>query len=382
VRPNALKRGLQTIHLWVGLILAVPIVAIGLTGSILIVQRESAPLMRPAATAAGERQPLTKIAEAARPAAPEGTRLGRIELPARAGAPAVVQFDYNTFPQRTAAVYVDPVSLAVLAPADPVGKSPAMQSVQRLHEFLWLPSGIGLRIVGYVGIAMTFMGLSGLYLWWPRGAGWRHAFWLRRGSRGLRLHLDLHHVAGFWGSAVFLLMSISGLYLTFPETISSAVWAILPADMTGVEPAATYKPGTPPLDADSAIVVAESAVTNAHAVAVQMPDRAGRPIVVYLDTEGMDTKVPPLLVTLNPDTGHVNFIDDPRRYGIGEKVLNWQYALHFGVGVSWLWKSLVFLSGLLPLMLAVTGASIWWLKRRPSRARATAEAAAVTQPAE
>ena len=39
-------------------------------------------------------------------------------------------------------------------------------------------------------------------------------------------------------------------------------------------------------------------------------------------------------------------------------------ALHFSVGMGGVWTFLVFLTGLLPLLFAITGLNIWWLKRR------------------
>ena len=33
-RPRAFRRALQTVHLWVGLILSIPIILIGLSGSV------------------------------------------------------------------------------------------------------------------------------------------------------------------------------------------------------------------------------------------------------------------------------------------------------------------------------------------------------------
>ncbi len=366
MRPNSFRRNLQTVHLWVGLILAIPIVIIGVTGSVLLLERELLVLEIPAATATGMRQPLARIIEAAKPAVPEGMGMSRIDL--REGAPVAVHFSTSGRPQRTVAVYVDPVSLEVLGPPNPVGRIPLMRSFQRVHEYLWMPGFIGLRFVGYMGIAMTFMGISGLILWWPRSGSWRNALLMRRGARGLRLYLDLHHVAGFWGSAVLLIVSISGLYLTFPETYSAVISAMVPpAVSSSAEPDPGLIKMAGPIDPDGAIAIANSLVPNAKAVAVDLPRRDGEPVVVTLEAPGLRPTIPPILVTLDPKTAEIGFIDDPRKYGLRDKLLNWSYAIHFAVGLPWIWKALVFLSGLLPLLLAITGTSIWWLRRRATR---------------
>jgi len=55
---------------------------------------------------------------------------------------------------------------------------------------------------------------------------------------------------------------------------------------------------------------------------------------------------------------------DPQRLRLGERMLAWQHAVHAGQALGWVWKLLVFLSGLLPLLFALTGSAMWWLKRR------------------
>ena len=112
---------------------------------------------------------------------------------------------------------------------------------------------------------------------------------------------------------------------------------------------------------------AETVVPNARARIVQLPDRDGRPIVVEMENTGFGPTTPPILVTLDPKSGDVGYIDDPRTYAIGDMILNSQHTLHFGIGMGLWWKIVVFLSGLLPLVLGITGVSIWWLKRRTRR---------------
>jgi len=63
---------------------------------------------------------------------------------------------------------------------------------------------------------------------------------------------------------------------------------------------------------------------------------------------------------------------DPRQFSTGESFLAWQRALHVGSGLGWGWRILVFLSGFLPLLFAITGFAMWLTKRRLRRTAAAA----------
>ena len=360
---SSFRRGLQTVHLWAGIALALPLIVIGISGSVLLVQREVAVASVPAAPATGDKQTLVRIIETARATQPD-RRVARVQVPRAEGEAVAVRMQTRERPIRNNDVYVDPVSLQILETRDIVQRTDFARQLVNLHAFLLMQPSTGMPIVGWMGVAMTLMGISGLILWWPKKGFWGRAIWVRKGAKGLSLNLDLHHAVGFWSMIVFLIMSISGVYLVFPETFHASVSAVLPTGVAadGPVPETPALPG--PFDADKAVLSAEAVVPNARARVVQMPDRPERPVVVEMENTGFGPSAPPILVTMDQNTGEVGYIDDPRQYAIGDKLLNAQHALHFGVGFGWIWKVLVFFSGVLPLFLAVTGVNIWWLKRR------------------
>jgi len=374
------KRALQTVHLWLGLLLAIPIIMIGLSGSALLLQREILAYSVPAPTAQGQQAKLEDLVASAQKAAPENATVRSIVPPAYAGAPTTINFDMSGRQPRTR-VHVDPVSGEVLGTEPVTNRGPILDFLIRAHAFLLLPAPIGFPMVGWMAGVMTFMAVSGLVLWWPRQGMWRQAFWMRKGARGLRFHVEFHHVVGFWGSVILLVMGVSGLYLVYPDTFRKTTELVLPTDRTPRQQDAQYAPGPSPLHADGAIAAALAAVPNTRAVNVQLPPTPDLPFVVHLETTEFRPKLPPILVTLNARTGEINFIDDPRRYPISDKFLNLQHTLHFGIGLGWLWKVLVFVSGILPLALGITGLMIYVKRRAAKRPLSEAEGA-VSQPAE
>ncbi len=362
------KRLLRTIHLWTGMVLCLPMVLIGLSGSALLAQREILWLQGTAATGTGERQPLTRVVAAAQASMPD-FRANWIQLPPASGRPASVQFIVANRPTRTMEVLVDPVSLKLLGSDEIVQRGPIMRSITDMHEFLMLQSDIGLRVVGWMAIAMTVMGLSGLVLWWPRKGRWLAAFLVKRGARGLRLHLDLHHAAGIWGLFLFLILSISGIYLAFPRTVSGIAQTTFSREVPDAKPLPPGFPSVWPMDADQAVAAARIAVPDARPVGVKLPRPPDGLLMVQMEAQGLAPSIPPITVTFDPRGSRSVHIDDPRYYPAADRALNTLYALHFSVGMGGVWTFLVFLAGLLPTFLAVTGLTIWWKKRRNRVAR-------------
>ena len=358
---------LQSVHLWLALILSLPMIVIGLTGSALLVQREILALSVPGATTPGVPRPIAEIVAAAEERAPEGMAASRIDVPRGPGWAATVRFTPSAPAIPEHDIYVDPVSLQILGDAEVIERGPILALLIETHAFLQMPPHIGLPFVGFVGVIMTFMGLSGLVLWWPAKGQWRKSFGVRRGARGLLFHRDLHHAAGIWGVLVLLLVSVSGIYLTFPQTIGPYVQSAFPSEPVTIEPPPDFVPHQGPIGPEEAIAIALEVVPNARALGLQF-GRANAAFVVDLEPTGWSSSLPLALVSIDRTTAEVLYIEDPRTYPLPEKVLNSQFLIHFGVGLGWFWKIMVFFSGLLPTLLAVTGVMIWWKKRKARQA--------------
>ncbi len=61
---------------------------------------------------------------------------------------------------------------------------------------------------------------------------------------------------------------------------------------------------------------------------------------------------------------------DPQTMSTGERIITWQRALHYGIGLGGGYKFLVFVSGVIIPVFAVTGFLMWWLQApQPPRRR-------------
>lgn len=384
-RQNRLwYRTLQNIHLWVGLILCLPLAMLGITGSILVFEHELEDLFAdpPAYTlAVGEPQPVAAILEAAKAAAPPGLAPGMVSMPAEPGEPASVRF---TPPGRSGpgpggtTVRIDPVSLAVLEGKAPGGDS-LLRQIFRLHANFLIPDRTGREVIGWLGVAMLALGITGLVLWWPRAGRWAAAFTVKRGARGVRLHRELHGAVGVWSLAVYVVVTFSGVYLAFPQTLNAAIGGVFPArDLrAGVKVEAVR--GAAPADLGQVLTLARAAVPDGQFRSVMLPPRPDQAYRVNFAPPGHENGAPMITAFVDPWTARVVEIRDPRGYSVGETIIGWQRALHAGAGLGWTWKILVFLSGILPPLFAVTGTAMWLLKRRNRRAKDAERAAARAQ---
>src|SRR5262245_32047733 len=164
-----IRRLIGQIHLWAGLVLCIPFALLGLTGSVLVFQDELNQAFGPAAkhvAAGGVARPASDIVAAARAIAPGGfvpiaytapTDIGelasvRLTPPGRSGPGAEV-----------VRIRVDPVSLETI----PEPQNGLLRQIFYLHSTLLMKNREGRQLVGWLGVVILMVGVSGLVNWWP-----------------------------------------------------------------------------------------------------------------------------------------------------------------------------------------------------------------------
>ncbi|WP_038997396.1 PepSY-associated TM helix domain-containing protein [Pseudomonas putida] len=126
-------------------------------------------------------------------------------------------------------VFVDPYSGQLLGEQD--AKNNLQTIARALHGELMIGTS-GDRLVELAAGWGVVLVVSGLYLWWPRGKRSAGVLWPRLNARGRLLWRDLHAVCGFWGSALLLLMLLSGMTWTgFWGKQYADLWNRFPAAM-------------------------------------------------------------------------------------------------------------------------------------------------------
>lgn len=355
----AVRRTLFTIHMWVGLILGILLALLGLSGSLLVYDEQVANMLdkRPLALTAGMPLPLSMIQSIAADAASQKgleVRQLQIILPEERRQPISVRVggispmgNVPGQPRRQGLLmFIDPVSGEVLQTRK-VALPGLLTFAHQLHGNFLMSREFGRPFVGWLGLAMCILGLSGIVLWWPRKGQWKYAFKVRKTATGLRFHRELHAAVGIWTFLVFIIVSFSGLVISWPQVFG------LNARPGGRVPAIEVTDGRR-LGATEAVIAAQRAVPGLEARSVVIPGRDDQPIMVgYLSHGAVNASV-----LVDPYKGQVIDVRDP-----SSSFLAWMRPVHQG-SLGAVWKFLVFLSGLVPTLFVITGMVMWFKKRR------------------
>lgn len=334
----AWRRRWFQVHKWIGLILAILIVPLSLSGAALVWHDGLDRLIhgaRYAITGTALRAPDEYVAAARAVLAP-GDRIATLTVPDGEGPVTVAAIPPGGSPRLRRIVYLDPPSARVLD----VARSDAglVRFLHVLHGSLQVP-GVGRQIVGWIGVAMLVSSVSGLWLWWPSVGRWTKGL---RWRRHRNTDANLHHMMGFWIALPLFVLSLTGVWISFPGVF-------------GAGPRGGRPQPAPPLEAPAQPL----ATVMARAAEVHRGRLAG---VAWPTTRSPDWTVTfagGRIVKVADDGGIA--VAAPSRSPGGVTLL--MRRIHDGDGMGIVWRLVIFLGGLLPAALAVTGIIMWWRAR-------------------
>lgn len=216
----------------------------------------------------GPSQPPSVMLASAVAALPSGFEPVAIRFAESASRPAIVtarearQGEARGRPKLLMA-YIDPATGRALAVTD--FRDGMFGFLHRFHENLTIPEYSGRAVVGWTGVAMLILSLSGIYLWWPRNIGFRRALRYRRGPAA---SFNLHNLAGFWISIPLAVVSATGIYLGFPQQGRDLIASVAP--MTPPQRGGFNAPllPSPQLGPDKALKLALDGAPGATAIAL------------------------------------------------------------------------------------------------------------------
>ncbi len=372
-------------HKWIGILLAIAIIPISLTGAALVwhdaldealnpqrFAETGAPMLAPSAYVAAAKHAIGPDQRVSQLAYPEsGTGPVRLVLanPPQPG---------ERRPVRTT-LWLDPADGHVIDKAR--SDEGAVRFMHVLHGSLFIP-GWGRPIVGWIGVAMLVSSVSGIWLWWPTVGSWvRGLRWRRQNS----INANLHHMLGFWIALPLAVLSLTGAWISFPKVFSAFDAAPAPAadaKAAGKAPGKGGEKGSggkreagrpqPPAQPLIAPALGPDAALAAARQATQRPIASiGWPTEKSADWEirtagKAGSATPPLTIAVaDADAGARIKPNQPNARG---PVMQLMRKIHDGTDMGIVWQIIIFLGGIIPAILSVTGLIMWWRSRQWRRA--------------
>lgn len=363
---------LRRVHMWIGLGAGLLFVLLGLTGSALVFYQEIDALLHPqiqvetAPPAPGWSSPVWDRALATvRARWPSDSGQWRFETSDTPGPIAARHYPGgppNSHMSKRMMIWLSPDGSRILR-QDRWGDY-AMSWIYELHMDL-LSGEAGHSVVGWSGLLLLLLLLSGLAAWWPRGS-WRKATAFKRDAAPIRRLYDIHKLAGLSALPLLMLFAVTGFMLALPA-LSDRMLAGLtgPVDVQPIT-RSTPRPGAP-ISLAVALAAGHRALPNARLAWIEVPPPGTGIIRLRVQVPGDPShRFPHSYIHVDQYSGAVLAVFDARRHGLSTQVNNWLHPLHDASVGGLATRLLAFLVGLLPALLFVTG-TLRWTRRSPRR---------------
>jgi len=234
---------------------------------------------------------------------------------------------------------------------------------RRLHVNL-ASGNIGRSTIRWSNLAALLLLISGLGLWWRDGRIRLHGF---DGTRRFWSHL--HRAIGVVFSALLLIASGTGAFISFEGPVSQAIRAFKGSDQ--IMPSHRLLPqprrGTTYTEPDQALTVAQALLPNDAPSRMQMPAYGGTYKISMIEHRFMWSDVE-RVVTIDPYSGKALFVSSATDLSFAQRLFAANEAVHTGTVFGFMGRALMALAGIMVLPQAISGFMMWW-KRVTTKAR-------------
>jgi len=350
------------IHLYLGLVAAIFLVILGLTGSIMAFEGDIDHWLHP---------DLWYVTPGARPL-PENDLISLVQNQFPRTRVAMVQFfraaNLVQLMQLTdgTTVYVNPYDGAVLGSSTGLSNSDvALGYIHQLHLRL-VPAprltprlaAAGKTVVSFAGLMLCVMVPTGVILWWRRKSAsinWK-ASWFK-------IFFDAHQAVGIYATFFLLIASLTGIMIGFDFGDRTYYGITRSSPPARPQPfPSVLVPGAAPIMADQVIEIARGAIPNATVAVLVRPLRPNGSYTVMMRVPEETSEAVHSTVTIDQYSGKVlsvrNFLTDSAGY----RLIRFNRSIHTGDVFGLPTHILVSLSSLLLVVMVITGLVIWWKK--------------------
>lgn len=364
IRTKSLARKwIAFAHLWLGLPIGLLLSFFALSGSAIVFRAEIERALEPAKTSTSpcRDSPDLNAAIQAGTAAVPGSRITQILLPLKSGQNFQLTAR-NSDGTQTRVIYNGCEVLGTLNLA-------WLDWLVDFHHNL-LAGKSGRRAVGVIGIVLIALVLSGLIVWLLSKPNLRKAFTVRFSGPPRLVMLELHRAFGLGAMAFLTLSAITGICLSYPDTVRQTVDVFTNTHAERPEklrlPKLERVQFRPLEDYRKAV---STSIPGGEIREIRLPEPANGTLQLRVWAPGDYRHSGNNRIILNAADLLVRSTTRFATAAPSIKVAQGVAALHYaewgGLGVQFFWLA----AGLTPGVLFISGTLIWWFRRKPSGAK-------------
>lgn len=364
-----LRHGVNRVHLWIGLAIALPLILMSLSGSVLVYRWSLDARINHDWYGVGkdirtdpESVPWDLHLERARSSAGGGeVRLFWVS-PAGRGSLIAETADHTR-------IHLEPHSGNVIGVREHSSWRSIIWWIQEFHRTLFLGEWGSSLVSALTAVSLLSL-FTGAVLWllpFSKSGVARFGVRLKRGL--VRANWDAHNAVGFYGFLVLMVILGTGVMIGFWPTVQPLVYGLTNSDPVGFE-APPAEPEAGRFSLRRSVRQAEEEWPGALLRRVSVPRDDRHPVRMRFRTEGSPYEPGLSWIWVDPYQNSVVKTHSPDTRSSGDDVYLWLFPLHFGDwGLVWgktaqvFTKIVWFLASLSAVFLSVSGCLIWYWKR-------------------
>jgi uncharacterized iron-regulated membrane protein len=345
------------LHRYIGIVVGLILIVVGLTGSLLVFHTEIEQLMVTrkfgAVVPQEQRVPADQVLATAKTAI-----ANRPELKISGLVPpkdAISPWQARAFgePEGFAQAFINPYTGKLMGVLDE--KSNIMHTVLKLHYAL-LAGDTGIKIAGIAGLLMFVLGVTGFMLW----PGWKNlfsGFRIKWKAHSQRLNFDIHKVAGVVAATFLVFTGFTGFAWNFWEFSEPVIYAVTFSPKTK-EPESKPVEGKNTFALSAILAKSDAALPGTVASWIGLPTAPTETFTIYRK-QLQDTDDFSNAVYLDQYSGEVLKVKNAQQASLGDRVTDSFSPLHYGTFWGLPTRILYVFVGLSPLILLITGLTMY-----------------------
>jgi uncharacterized iron-regulated membrane protein len=233
---------------------------------------------------------------------------------------------------------------------------------------------VGGLLLAVTALLLLLLAATGLVVWWPGIKRLARGLRVRRRQGTYAFNYDLHNVVGLAAIPFLVMWGFTGAHFELKQ-VSELWYKVLPGE-AGEEPEVLSKPiKGQSVSMDEAAAIARRKVPDGRLVSMSVPDLEAKDSTYFSylaqGNDPYDHGVYPgnIGVTIDRYSGKATVTyPSPENPPLSQQLVDdWFYPMHAGTFVNGWWRVIWLVLGVTPIVLAVTGVVTWLIRRGKGR---------------